>query len=232
MARTQSGGTAFLIAIALSASAIAPSVSTAQATGRLTGRVTIAGTGTPLAGITVSVPGVRSAVTNDAGQYVLGGLSAGADSVQFRWIGYAPRTVSFSLTSGETKTVDVQLEQVALSLMQVQITGVSRQPERVVEAPAAVAVVAPGRIADVAPTGQIPLLLADLPGIRVHEGGVGLHRRLRVVPPLLLPQGRQGRFTGRPRYPAEYGGGLISFERSRSARNKRSAACATVVSSM
>jgi len=77
MARTQSGGTAFLIAIALSASAIAPSVSTAQATGRLTGRVTIAGTGTPLAGITVSVPGVRSAVTNDAGQYVLGGPQRG-----------------------------------------------------------------------------------------------------------------------------------------------------------
>src|SRR5665213_2688107 len=98
----------------------APRALCAQGTATLSGRVTAAAGGTPIAGITVSIPGVRSAVTDDDGRYHLRGLPGGSDTATFRWIGFAPRTVSFTLAAGETKTIDVALEAIAVSLMQVR----------------------------------------------------------------------------------------------------------------
>lgn len=140
--------------------------------GTITGRVTTTGGAAPLAGINVSVANARPAVTDADGRYVLRNIAAGTDTVRFRWIGYAPRELVVSLEAGERLTLNVELEPEPVQLSQVRISGASRQFERVVDAPAAVSVVAPERVREMAGAGQVPLLVADLPGVRVAQSGV------------------------------------------------------------
>jgi outer membrane receptor protein involved in Fe transport len=151
--------------------ASAPALS-AQGTASVSGRVTASNGGAPLSGITIMVPGNRGAVTDAEGRYTVLGLSAGTDSLRFRWLGFAPRTVVVALKEGERKTLDVALDPAPIALSQVNVTGVSRSVERVVEAPASVSVVPTSRMIDLAATGQLPLLLADLPGVHVAQSGV------------------------------------------------------------
>ena len=75
----------------------------------ISGTVTDAATTQPVAGATVSSPGVPSVTTAANGTYTLSGLSAGEHQVEFGKTGYATLTRSETLAGGQTLTVDVAL---------------------------------------------------------------------------------------------------------------------------
>jgi outer membrane receptor for ferrienterochelin and colicins len=159
---------------ALCAAAMLASAAAAQAqqSGTVTGRVTAAARGNPLEGITVVARGTRGTVTDGDGRYMLTELPAGLDTIEFRWLGYRPRREALTIAAGQTRSLDVVLEAAPVRLGEVLVTAASRQPERIVDAPAAISVVEPTRVREMAGTGQVPLLVADLPGVHAPQSGV------------------------------------------------------------
>jgi outer membrane receptor for ferrienterochelin and colicins len=159
---------------ALCAAAMLASAAHAQAqqAGTVTGRVTAAARGTALEGITIVARGTRGTVTDGEGRYVLTGVPAGQDTIEFRWLGYRPRREALTIVAGQTRNLDIVLEPAPVRLGEVLVTAASRQPERIVDAPAAISVVEPARVREMAGTGQVPLLVADLPGVHAPQSGI------------------------------------------------------------
>jgi subtilisin family serine protease len=81
--------------------------------GTLTGTVTDAGTGSPLAGVNVHVagPSNRDLTTNNAGQYS-STLPVGSYTISASLFGYGTATGSATITEGQTSTVDFALSRV------------------------------------------------------------------------------------------------------------------------
>jgi TonB-linked SusC/RagA family outer membrane protein len=88
----------------------------AQATGRVTGRVTDAA-GQPLAGASVAVVGT-SLVTPSGqdGSFTLTGVPAGAHTVKATLLGYTEQTREVSVVAGQAASVDFQLATQAVQL--------------------------------------------------------------------------------------------------------------------
>ncbi len=150
-----------------------PRSAVAQETGTVQGTVTQAADGSPLRGILVSVQGSGIAgVTDASGRYTLSRVPAGSQVIIVRWLGYRPRQDGVTVIANQSVTLDVALETQPVALSEVVVEGVSRAPERVVEAPAAVSVVEPTVARDLAVTGQAPLAVAKLPGADVVQSGV------------------------------------------------------------
>lgn len=144
----------------------------AQGAAILTGTVTDEASGKALAGIHIDVSDGRAASTDGSGRYRLAGIAAGTYTVRFRWLGYAPRTETVTLAAGETRTLDLALRANPVQLGLVRVSGASRTPERLVDAPAAIISVEPDRVRDLAATGQLPMLVADQPGVRAAQAGL------------------------------------------------------------
>ncbi|NNL64793.1 MAG: TonB-dependent receptor, partial [Myxococcales bacterium] len=146
----------------------------AQSTGTVSGRVTDERSGEPISDILLQVPGTRSsAVTDPTGRYLLQSLPPGPVTIRLSWFGYRPTEVTVEVVAGASTERDVALEPEPLPLGEVLVTAASRRAERIVDAPAPVAVVEEHRVRDLVGTGQTPLLLADLPGVQVMQSGVG-----------------------------------------------------------
>jgi outer membrane receptor protein involved in Fe transport len=136
------------------------------------GRVTHSVTGEPLRAITVSVAGSRAVtLTDSAGRYRLVALEPGERRIRFSWLGQLSHEVGVQLGAGATETVDAVLDPDPLPLAAITVESPSRQPERVVDAPAAVSVVPPARLRDLSITAQAPLAVADLPGVYAPQSG-------------------------------------------------------------
>jgi iron complex outermembrane receptor protein len=152
---------------------IAPIAAQERGSGTVTGTVTRKSDGSRLAAVSVSVRGAAaSAVTGTDGRFVLQRVPQGAQTLLFRWLGYQPQEASVQVTAGGTHTVDVALEAQPITLGEVVVEGASRAPERVVEAPAAVAVIDPVVSRSLSVTGQVPLALATAPGVDVVQSGM------------------------------------------------------------
>lgn len=144
-----------------------------RASATVTGTVTRKSDGSRLAAVSVTVRGTAaSAVTGTDGRFVLQRVPEGPQTLLFRWLGYQPQEASVQVAAGGTHTVDVALEAHPITLGEVVVEGASRAPERVVEAPAAVAVIDPVVSRSVSVTGQIPLALATAPGVDVVQSGM------------------------------------------------------------
>jgi outer membrane receptor for ferrienterochelin and colicins len=155
----------------LALAAVGVGILPAQSTGTIRGTVTRSGSTEAIAGVQITVQGTGLATaTSPQGRYTLQRIPAGSHVVVFRWLGYQPveRTVNIQ---GET-TLDVQLEPVPVSLADVTVSAASREPERIVEAPAAVTMIEPQVLQNTAPTGQAPLALAQAPGVDLVQSGV------------------------------------------------------------
>ena len=145
----------------------------AQGVGTIAGTVTRAREGSPVGGVTVIVSEVNvSAVTGPNGRYTLTRIPAGPATVLFRWPGFQPRREQVDVVAGQTVTLDVALEAAPIPLGEIVVSGASRAPERVVEAPAAVAVVEPQVLEDAAVTGQVGVALASVPGVDITQSGM------------------------------------------------------------
>ncbi len=136
----------------------------------LRGRITD-GTGAAVASAVVASPGIQPVLTDDAGRYVLT-VPVGARTITVRRIGYGPRDTIVVATAGAAMQLDLSMTAAVVHLDQVTVTSVSRQPERIVGAPAAVSAVDTARIRELAGTGQTPLLVADQPGVHVTQSSV------------------------------------------------------------
>jgi outer membrane receptor protein involved in Fe transport len=129
--------------------------------------------GRPLSGVVVAVQGLGLSVATDAtGRYVLSRVPAGQQLLQFRRIGFAAREVTVIVTAGTLATADAVLDPQPIDLGTVVVEGVSRAPERMIDAPAAVDVVRPATAEPLSITGQVPLALARVPGLDVTQSGM------------------------------------------------------------
>src|SRR6266550_505753 len=113
-----------------------------------------------------------SVATSAIGRYVLPRVPAGPRRLEFRRIGYAVRQVTVIVTAGTSATADAVLDSQPIELGSVLVEGVSRAPDRMIDAPAAVDVVRPASAEPVSITGQVPLALARLPGLDVTQNGM------------------------------------------------------------
>ena len=129
--------------------------------------------GRPLSGVVVAVQDLGLSVATDAtGRYVLSRVPAGQQLLQFRRIGFAAREVTVIVTAGTPATADAVLDPQPIDLGTVVVEGVSRAPERMIDAPAAVDVVRPATAEPLSITGQVPLALARVPGLDVTQSGM------------------------------------------------------------
>ncbi len=149
-----------------------PSCGHAQSGAPVTGTVTEPD-GRPLSGVVVAVQGLGLSVATDAtGRYVLSRVPAGQQLLQFRRIGFAAREVTVIVTAGTPATADAVLDPQPIDLGTVVVEGVSRAPERMIDAPAAVDAVRPATAEPLSITGQVPLALARVPGLDVTQSGM------------------------------------------------------------
>ena len=158
-------------AIALVALCV-PAAVRAQETGTVRGKVTRRDGGTPLSGVSVTIQGTGVAgVTGPDGVYQLERVPVGQQTISFRWLGYEPQHAPVTITPGASATVDVALRAQPVALQEVVVTA-SRAPERVVEAPAAVAIADLPEIRTAAATGQLPRVVENLPGVDLVQSGM------------------------------------------------------------
>ncbi len=151
---------------------LCPSLS-AQQTGTVVGQVTRERDGSPLATINVSVEGTNvSTITGTDGRYTLQRVPAGPQTLLFRQLGQRPSERAVTVVADQRTTLDVVLAEQPITLGELVVSGVSRAPERVVEAPAAVTVINPVITRDVSATGQAPRAVAAVPGVDVVQSGM------------------------------------------------------------
>ncbi len=162
-------------AVAVRLSATAPLVTTVAqaraASGSIAGRVRSAPGGPALPGVTILLDGRRVGLTAADGRYRIGAVERGQHVLGLRRIGLRPLDVPVSVGEGEARELDVVYPLQPIVLGEVSVVAASRRPQRLLDAPAAVTVVAPERVADLAQLGQTPLLVADLPGVHVRQSG-------------------------------------------------------------
>jgi iron complex outermembrane receptor protein len=131
----------------LAAAAFAPALA-AQA-GTLTGRVTDAADGSPLAGAAVRLSGASSGFTRADGTYRLQAAAGSYELVVSR-LGFGTVRVPVALTAGGTTTRDVQLAETAALLETVVAVGTRRPDRTATDAPVPVDVLT---AADIQATG-------------------------------------------------------------------------------
>jgi len=150
-------------------------------TGQVSGTVTDAASGAPLANANVSIVGTRLSTQSRAdGRYVITGVPSGAHRVRSIRLGFAPMETSVQVGSGASETVNFTLRPTAVTLESQVVVGYGTQ--RRADITGAVSSV----ISDASqvPTQSVEqLLLGKAPGVSVtqasSEPGGGISIRIR-----------------------------------------------------
>lgn len=107
---------------------VSPTSHAAQSLSRLRG-VVISLDSTPLADATVRLMGTDLAALTDAnGRFSIAGVHAGVQLIQIKRIGYASVISRLDFGSGETLAVQVVLEELAVELPKVEVSGEAPPP--------------------------------------------------------------------------------------------------------
>lgn len=102
-----------------------------QQRGTVTGEIVEARTQRPLAGVQVSVPGTGvGSLSNAAGRFMLVNVPAGETTVRARLIGYRAEDRVVNVREGESVSISFELQQEALALDEVVVTGTAGQARR------------------------------------------------------------------------------------------------------
>src|SRR5690554_3030114 len=102
-----------------------------QATGTVMGTVVEARTMRPLSGAQVQVVGTGiGALTNADGRFMLVNVAAGATTIRAGMIGHGSLEQPVTVSAGETTTLDFELEEQALALDEVVVTGTAGGEQR------------------------------------------------------------------------------------------------------
>jgi TonB-linked SusC/RagA family outer membrane protein len=125
--KSRIGSRAVLVAaIALGLAGAGARDAAAQQTGTVQGVVVEATTGRPLSGAQVSIQGRGiGTLSNQQGRFQLLNVPAGAQTLRVDLIGHTAVTREITVTGGQATTVNVQLEQSAIALQELVVTGVS-----------------------------------------------------------------------------------------------------------
>lgn len=111
--------------------ALPASIAAQEQSGTITGDVIEAGTQRPLAGAQVFIPGSGvGTITNGAGRFVLLNVPAGQVLVRVQMLGFATAEQQVSVGDEQTATVDFELQQSAIALEEVVVTGAGAATER------------------------------------------------------------------------------------------------------
>jgi len=139
------------------------------ATGRIEGRVTLSN-GSALAGVGVTIDGIpASALTNSDGRFFFSRVPEGTHSLTFTFLGNTATRSDVVVDAGSTTAVDQSVQWEIGIVENVTVTAVSRQPERIVDAPGAVTSVSAKEIERQASHGSIPKLFEFTPGVDITQ---------------------------------------------------------------
>ena len=143
----------------------------AQQLATITGKVTDAKTGEPLAVAGVVVQGTQiGTMTANDGTYRLANVPLGTQTLIARRIGYSPVTKSVSLTAGAANALDFALNASATELEAIVVTGTAGNQSREAQ-PAVVATIDATDINSKAPiTNATDMLEGRVPGVNVQRG--------------------------------------------------------------
>jgi TonB-linked SusC/RagA family outer membrane protein len=98
----------------------------AQQTGTVQGVVVDATTQRPMASAQVTIQGTQiGTLTNAQGRFQLLNVPAGTHTLRVELVGYGVSTRQISVTAGQATTVNVTMEQTAIALQELVVTGVS-----------------------------------------------------------------------------------------------------------
>jgi TonB-linked SusC/RagA family outer membrane protein len=138
-------------ALALAVGLVGPPALRAQGTGTVTGTVRSTSTAQGLPSAQVSLVGTQLSTQTDAnGHYTLGGVPAGAQQLQARLIGYGTEAASVQVSAGQTVTVNLDLQEKAIELSQIIVTGTPGATEK-------------KAVGNVVATVAVPQLMANAP---------------------------------------------------------------------
>ncbi len=143
-------------------------------TATLQGKVTDAQTEEALLGanVVVQAPGLNAtgAAADVEGRYAVKGLQPGTYSVTVSYVGYTKKVLSATVAAGETKTFDIALDPSGINLNPIVVSA-SRRQEKILDAPASIAVVEAAQIR-ARPTLTPVDHLRSLPGVDIATNGL------------------------------------------------------------
>lgn len=143
----------------------------AQTAGRIAGRV-VRDTGSGIGGVIVVINEISDATTTDAnGSFAFDRVPAGTYNLTFTAVDKV-ETETVTVVSGQTATVEKRVDWQMNFAESITVYSASRQTERIVEAPAAVSVVAEEERELASATGQLPKVLESAPGVDFTQSGV------------------------------------------------------------
>ncbi len=160
----------------------APRAEAQVAGGTITGRVTDAATGNPVAQVRVLVSGTQNGtLTSDNGRYTLRVTTTGAVTLDVNRIGFEATKLTVTVSGATPVVADIQIKQSAFSLAAV-VTTVTGQQRKVELANATATVNVAERIAELPVSNLSQVLTGRAAGVSVvasGEPGVGSRIRIR-----------------------------------------------------
>lgn len=143
----------------------------AQGTTAIEGRVTDARSKQGVTGVSVSVQGTRlGAVTADDGRFRIGNVPPGTYTVVARRLGYAPHRQTVVVGAEQAAVANIALENAAISLDQVIVTGTAGSEQRRSIGNAVATINAEDAISKSAAQSVSTLIGARAPGVVIAPG--------------------------------------------------------------
>ena len=153
-----------------------------EQTGRITGRVVDASTNRPLVGVQVFVPptGIGN-LTDQDGRYLLQNVPVGENRVTAQLVGFKEAAATVTVTAGQTATANLALEETAIALDEIVITGAGVATQRR-KLGNTIASIDANRVNTAAVSDVSQMLAAREPGVSVLPSGgyTGEGARIRI----------------------------------------------------
>lgn len=159
-----------------------PVVAQAQ-TGTVTGKVTDAASKAPIADARIQITGTAFGTqTNADGDYRLTAVRAGMVQISVLRLGYKSARDSVRVADGQTVTLNIQLQQSAINLTEVVVTGTAGNQERKAQSALVASVKASDIIKDAPVTNVASLLQSRVPGVALsaQSGTKGVATSIRI----------------------------------------------------
>lgn len=176
-------GRLFTLAVALSALACIPTDVRAQQGGTVSGTVTDQGTQRPVSDVQILVAGSqRGAISDAQGRFTINGIPAGTREIRSRRVGYAPRSITIVVVSGQTATATFVLTQAASELQEVVVNAVTGLSERRAEVGVNTGYIDVGSLNKGPITKMADVLQGRVAGVNLatSSGTVGSSQRIRI----------------------------------------------------
>ena len=169
-----------VLALLVGAALTLPGTAEAQETGRVTGRVSAAATGAPVASAQVYLDGTGiGTLTRQDGRFLLLNVPPGTYTIRAERIGQAADAQEVTVTAGGTAQVDLTMTTQALGLDEIVVTGTAGASRRR-EIGNTISEINVADIPD-APVQVSDMLQATAPGLDVYGGGaIGQSKIIRL----------------------------------------------------